>query len=290
MDSEGKQDRVELSASLGRVSVQKSEVERTSEILQARCVDCGKKRDHSPPSTIRNVIREVAGKRQEHGFDTGPLSIRSGSVLEDFETVSGWVCWSGGWLCVSLPLGSGFELRIGRGFGIVLSKYKINVDSEGKQDHVKSSAYLGRVPVQEFEVSVISLTLGSDNPDLGTEALTRLVREVLEEVFEARVERTGEMLQTRCVDCGKKRDRSPPRLKPRSTKRLRTSLSGKNSFAEGVGSGTGAPFCEHCKKCHPGNCWKKGGHVFDADSQSIESETGMVVNVLTFWLVHYNCV
>ncbi|KAK5819261.1 hypothetical protein PVK06_024238 [Gossypium arboreum] len=40
-------------------------------------------------------------------------------------------------------------------------------------------------------------TSGSDNPELGIEALTQVVREVLEEVFEARIRGTSEMLQAR---------------------------------------------------------------------------------------------
>ncbi|KAK5840012.1 hypothetical protein PVK06_008874 [Gossypium arboreum] len=57
--------------------------------------------------------------------------------------------------------------------------------------------------VQETKVRISPPTLGSDNLELGTEALTRLVREVLEEVKEI-----GETLRARCVDCKKKRDRS----------------------------------------------------------------------------------
>ncbi|KAH1030925.1 hypothetical protein J1N35_043099 [Gossypium stocksii] len=56
----------------------------------------------------------------------------------------------------------------------------------------------------ELEDNAISLTSGSDNPELGTEALTRVVREVLEIVFEARIRGTSETLQTMCVDCAKK--------------------------------------------------------------------------------------
>ncbi|KAH1113970.1 hypothetical protein J1N35_007348 [Gossypium stocksii] len=52
---------------------------------------------------------------------------------------------------------------------------------------------------KETEVKVDSPTFGSDNTELGSEALTQLVREVLEEVFEARVKEMGEMLQTRCL-------------------------------------------------------------------------------------------
>ncbi|KAH1130605.1 hypothetical protein J1N35_001983 [Gossypium stocksii] len=52
--------------------------------------------------------------------------------------------------------------------------------------------------------------MASDNPELGTEGLTQIVREVLEKVFEARG--TSEPLQARCIDCRKKRDCSPSRL------------------------------------------------------------------------------
>ncbi|KAH1031762.1 hypothetical protein J1N35_043936 [Gossypium stocksii] len=61
--------------------------------------------------------------------------------------------------------------------------------------------------IQEVVVKVSPSTSGSDNPELGTEALTRLVREVLEEVFEARIKVNGETRQARCLECSKKRDR-----------------------------------------------------------------------------------
>ncbi|KAK5771902.1 hypothetical protein PVK06_048158 [Gossypium arboreum] len=105
--------------------------------------------------------------------------------------------------------------------------------------HVHSS---GRVSVQELEVNAISPSTGSDNPELDTEALTRVVREVLEKVFEARIRGPSEMLQVRCVDCGKKRDQSPPRLEPRSVKHVRTHLSDKSSCADDAGSGARASF------------------------------------------------
>ncbi|KAH1122145.1 hypothetical protein J1N35_005305, partial [Gossypium stocksii] len=55
-------------------------------------------------------------------------------------------------------------------------------------------------------------TSGADNLDLSTEALTGLVREVLKEVFEARVKELGETLQTRCLDCKKKREHNSLKL------------------------------------------------------------------------------
>ncbi|KAK8328024.1 hypothetical protein V6Z12_A11G223200, partial [Gossypium hirsutum] len=96
--------------------------------------------------------------------------------------------------------------------------------------------------------SAILPTSHSDNPEFGTEALSWIVREVLEKVFEARIRGTSETFQSRCVDCRKKRDRSPLRLEPRSTKHVRTYLSGNNSFTVGNGSGVSAPFCKHCRK------------------------------------------
>ncbi|KAH1098064.1 hypothetical protein J1N35_014985 [Gossypium stocksii] len=66
------------------------------------------------------------------------------------------------------------------------------MDSEGKQGREELPVSLEHEIVQETEVKVSLLTSGSDNPDLGTEALTRLVREMLEEVFEARVKANAE--------------------------------------------------------------------------------------------------
>ncbi|KAH1107689.1 hypothetical protein J1N35_011457, partial [Gossypium stocksii] len=62
-------------------------------------------------------------------------------------------------------------------------------------------------------------TPGGDNPVVGTEALTRVVRDVLEKVFEARLERNRELDQARSMVCGKKRDRSLLKLEPHSAKR-----------------------------------------------------------------------
>ncbi|KAK5825920.1 hypothetical protein PVK06_020803 [Gossypium arboreum] len=76
-------------------------------------------------------------------------------------------------------------------------------------------------PVAEMEVRVSLLTMSSDNLELGIEALTRLVREVLEGVKEI-----GETLRARCVDCKKKRDHSSLRLKPGSMKHVKTRLGG----------------------------------------------------------------
>ncbi|KAK5811381.1 hypothetical protein PVK06_026710 [Gossypium arboreum] len=102
---------------------------------------------------------------------------------------------------------------------------------EGERDREESSASPERVTVQELEDNGSLLTFGSDNPELGIEALTQLVREVLEGVFEAKMREISEMLQSRCVDCGKKRYHSSPRLEPHSAKRVRT----HPSDSKGVG-------------------------------------------------------
>ncbi|KAH1122056.1 hypothetical protein J1N35_005216, partial [Gossypium stocksii] len=62
------------------------------------------------------------------------------------------------------------------------------------------------------KANAILLVAGSNNLKVGTEALTRVVREVLEKVFEASLERIREMVHGRCVDCQKKRDCSLLRL------------------------------------------------------------------------------
>ncbi|KAK5819128.1 hypothetical protein PVK06_024089 [Gossypium arboreum] len=64
----------------------------------------------------------------------------------------------------------------------------------GKQDRKESTISPGCVSTQESEVSVILPTLGRENLELGTEALTWVVREVLDKVFEARINETSDML------------------------------------------------------------------------------------------------
>ncbi|KAK5770875.1 hypothetical protein PVK06_047032 [Gossypium arboreum] len=97
---------------------------------------------------------------------------------------------------------------------------KTNIDSESKEEREDQSGETleeslistRRVIVQESEVNAILPTSSNDNLELGTEELTRVVSEMLEKVFEARLEKSREMLQGRYVDCGKKEDRSPLRL------------------------------------------------------------------------------
>ncbi|KAH1082942.1 hypothetical protein J1N35_022703 [Gossypium stocksii] len=74
------------------------------------------------------------------------------------------------------------------------------MDSKGKQDREELPTSLELVTVQESEVSVSLPTSGSNNLELGTKALTQIVREVLKEVFEARIQGISETLQIRCVD------------------------------------------------------------------------------------------
>ncbi|KAH1107147.1 hypothetical protein J1N35_010915 [Gossypium stocksii] len=77
--------------------------------------------------------------------------------------------------------------------------------------------------ISSIWILVISKTVRvSDNLEVGTEALTRVVREVLEKVFEASLERTREMVQGRYADYEMKRDRSLLRLEPRSAKHVRS--------------------------------------------------------------------
>ncbi|KAK5775464.1 hypothetical protein PVK06_043359 [Gossypium arboreum] len=91
--------------------------------------------------------------------------------------------------------------------------------------------------VQETVVKVSPPTSGNNNLELGMEALTRLVRKVLEEVFEARVKANGETLQARRLECSRKRDHSPLKQEAHSMKRVKTH---PNYLAY-----------EHCKRPHP---------------------------------------
>ncbi|KAH1114385.1 hypothetical protein J1N35_007763 [Gossypium stocksii] len=70
-----------------------------------------------------------------------------------------------------------------------------------RKDCEESSTALKHVIVQEMEVNTSLPTLGSVNLELDIEALTRVVREILEGVFEARIKEIGETLQARCIDC-----------------------------------------------------------------------------------------
>ncbi|KAH1038518.1 hypothetical protein J1N35_040261, partial [Gossypium stocksii] len=62
-----------------------------------------------------------------------------------------------------------------------------DMDFEGKQHREEMSATPERVTVQEP-------TSGSNNSEIGTEALTRIMRELLEGVFEARMREISETL------------------------------------------------------------------------------------------------
>ncbi|KAK5772099.1 hypothetical protein PVK06_048369 [Gossypium arboreum] len=64
----------------------------------------------------------------------------------------------------------------------------------GKQNCEEQSVSLRRVSVQELEDSAILPTWSSDNSELGNEALTRVVMEILEKVFEARIRESSETL------------------------------------------------------------------------------------------------
>ncbi|KAK5839505.1 hypothetical protein PVK06_008302 [Gossypium arboreum] len=129
------------------------------------------------------------------------------------------------------------------------------MDSEGNQGRKGLPISPDHEIVQEKEVRVSSPTSGGDNPEHGTEALTQLVREVLEEVFEAIVKEIGEMLQARCLDYKKKRDHNSLRLEPRSVKSVKMHLN----FSA----------CEHCKRYHSGECRRKSGACLRCGSNGI---------------------
>ncbi|KAK5845774.1 hypothetical protein PVK06_001996 [Gossypium arboreum] len=82
------------------------------------------------------------------------------------------------------------------------------MDFEGKQGRKELLVSSKHEMVQETVVKVSQLTSGNNNPELGTEALIRLVKEVLEEVFEARVKAYGGALQARNLEYSRKRDHS----------------------------------------------------------------------------------
>ncbi|KAK5785810.1 hypothetical protein PVK06_040429 [Gossypium arboreum] len=77
------------------------------------------------------------------------------------------------------------------------------MDSEGKHAREdqpsetleESLIFPGYVFARELKVNAISLASSSNNPEVGTEALTREVREVLRKVVEASLERNREMVQ-----------------------------------------------------------------------------------------------
>ena len=82
------------------------------------------------------------------------------------------------------------------------------MDFEGKQGREELPVSPEHEMFQETVVKVSPLTSGNKNLELGTEALIRLVKEVLEKVFEARVKVYGETNQARQLECSKKRDHS----------------------------------------------------------------------------------
>ncbi|KAK5802659.1 hypothetical protein PVK06_017614 [Gossypium arboreum] len=51
-------------------------------------------------------------------------------------------------------------------------------------------------------------TSGSGNSELGTEALAKLVRKVVEEVLDTKIKEIRETLQAGCLECKKRKDSS----------------------------------------------------------------------------------
>ncbi|KAH1091963.1 hypothetical protein J1N35_019220 [Gossypium stocksii] len=80
------------------------------------------------------------------------------------------------------------------------------MDFKGKQDRDESSTSPGHLSIQELEVNAILPTSGSDSLEVGTVALTHIVRKVLEKFFEASLERNKESVHGRYEDYRKKRD------------------------------------------------------------------------------------
>ncbi|KAH1031564.1 hypothetical protein J1N35_043738 [Gossypium stocksii] len=151
-----------------------------------------------------------------------------------------------------------FEARLGT------RRHKTDMDSKGEHDRKELSASPERVTAQDLEDNASWPTLGSVNPEPGIEALTRVVRDGLKEVYEARIREISETLQARCMDCGKKRDCSSPILEPCSAKHVRTHLNNNKGSA---GSGTSVPSSEYCKKRHLGDCWKKSRACLRCESK-----------------------
>ncbi|KAH1031660.1 hypothetical protein J1N35_043834 [Gossypium stocksii] len=98
------------------------------------------------------------------------------------------------------------------------------MDFEGKQSCEELPISPKHENIQGVVVEVSLPTSGSDNPELGIEALTRLVKEVPEEVFKAKIKANGGTVQARSVECGKKIDRSPLKREPCSMKHVKTRL------------------------------------------------------------------
>ncbi|KAH1031621.1 hypothetical protein J1N35_043795 [Gossypium stocksii] len=99
------------------------------------------------------------------------------------------------------------------------------------------------------------LTSGTSNPELGTKALARLIREVVEEVLETKVKEISETFQARCLECKKKRDHSSLRTEPHSVKHVKTR---PNFLAY-----------EHCNGCYPGEWRRKTEACPDTGLRSI---------------------
>lgn len=114
----------------------------------------------------------------------------------------------------------------------------------------------GRVSAHELEFIVVLPATGGGNPKVGAEVLTQLVREILERIFQASLEKTKEVVQGRSVECRNKRGRSPSNLEPRSVKHFKSQHIVSTCIVEGSGSDVDVSICGHCKKPYPGECKK----------------------------------
>ncbi|KAK5771577.1 hypothetical protein PVK06_047798 [Gossypium arboreum] len=64
-------------------------------------------------------------------------------------------------------------------------------------------------------------TSGSDNSELGIEALAELVRKVVEEVLDTKIKEIRETLQVGCLECKKGKDPSSQRTELHSVKHVK---------------------------------------------------------------------
>ncbi|KAH1031481.1 hypothetical protein J1N35_043655 [Gossypium stocksii] len=109
------------------------------------------------------------------------------------------------------------------------------------------------------------LTSGSDNSELGTEALAELVRKVVEKVLETKVKDIRETLQARCLECKKRRDHSSQGTEPRFVKCVKA----RPNFLT----------CEHCNGHYPGECHRKTGACPRCGSKKHQARDCLVYSI-----------
>lgn len=83
------------------------------------------------------------------------------------------------------------------------------------------------------------------------------MKEFLERVFEAKMERTKELVQGRCADCMNKRGHRPSTSEPRVAKLVISQHYVCKCNVKGFGIGTNILVFRYYKKHHSGKCQKK---------------------------------